>query len=66
MNTGVLLVGAREADAVMVGVVLAGTRGAEELAAAPEEATGTVLLAWKPAERVMPKPAAQSAVESPC
>ena len=65
MNTGVLPVGAGEADAVMRGaLVVIGTGGAEEEAAAVP--AGTVLLAWKPAESVMPKPAAQSEGESPC
>ena len=65
VNTGAVLVGAGEADAVRTGVVVVDTESGEveEAAAVP---AGTVLLAWKPAERVMPKPAAQSEGESPC
>ena len=65
MNTGMVLEGARGADVVKTGAVVVdtGSGEVEEAAAVP---AGTVLLAWKPAERVMPKPAAQSEGESPC
>lgn len=63
VNAGVVPVGAGEADAVMVGTAEVGTRVAEVALAVP---AGTVLLAWKPAESVMPKLAAQSEGESPC
>ena len=63
MNAGVVpVVGAGEADAVMVGTEV-GTRVAEVALAVP---AGMVLLAWKPAERVMPKLAAQSEGDLPC
>ena len=63
VNAGVEPVGAGEVDAVMVGTAEVGTRAAEVALAVP---AGTVLLAWKPAESVMPKLAAQSEGESPC
>ena len=56
-------VAAREADEVMVGTAEVDTRIAEVELAAP---AGTVLLAWKPAERVMPWLDAQLTGESPC
>ena len=42
---------------------MVGTTVAEVALAVP---AGTVLLAWKPADRVMPKPAAQLDGSSPC
>ena len=64
MIVEVVPVGTGEADEVMSGAVVVGTEDTEEEEAAAVLA-GTVLLAWKPAERVMPKPAAQSEGESP-
>ena len=61
VNTGV---DAGDADAVVVGAVVVITGIAEEVAATVP--TGTVLLAWKPAERETPKLAAQFEGLSPC
>ena len=64
VNVGVLLVETGEAELVITGAVVVGTTVADEVAAAVP--AGTVLLAWKPAERVIPKPAAQLDGSSPC
>lgn len=64
VNVGALAVEIGEAVAVTTTAVVVGTTVAEEVAA--EVPAATVLLAWKPAERVMPKPAAQLAGSSPC
>ena len=62
VNAGAVPVGAGEADPVKVGTLEVGSRVAEVAAAVP---AATVLLAWNPAGRVMPKLAAQSEGESP-
>lgn len=63
VNVGALLVETGDAESVIFGAVVVGTTIAEEVGVV--EPAGTVLLAWKPAERVMPKPAAQLAGSSP-
>ena len=63
VNVGVLLVETGEAELVIFGAVVVGTTVAEVAVAVP---AGTVLLASKPAERVIPKPAAQLDGSSPC
>ena len=64
VNVGALLVETGEADWVIFGATVVGTTVAEEVALAVP--AGTVLLAWKPAERVRPKPMAQLDGSSPC
>ena len=53
-----------EAEGVIFGAVMVGTTVAEAVGVVVP--AGTVLLAWKSAERVMPKPAAQLDGSSPC
>lgn len=68
VNVGVLLVETGEAELVITDAVAVSTTAAEVAAAEVAAAVpaGTVLLAWKPAERVIPKPAAQLDGSSPC
>ena len=63
VNVGALLVETGEAEGVMIGAVVVGTAVAEAVGVVVP--AGTVLLAWKPAERVIPKPAAQLDGSSP-
>ena len=53
-----------EGVGVIFGAAVVGTTIAEAVGVVVP--AGTVLLAWKPAERVMPKPAAQLDGSSPC